>query len=261
MSFGLTNAPATFQSLMNDVFPPFLRRLVLVFFDDVLVYNRSKENLRSLLDKLYEHQLYANLKKCEFGKEEVAYFAMSSRVREFAVDQDKIKAIVEWSIPLNLCDLRRFLGLTGYYQKFVANYAPMAHPLTDKGKDHYGWLLPSFEWMKASMVEAPVLAMPDFSSRLDGNRCTRIWLGSCFDTRGSTHCVLQSCVRGSELVTNLYTRKIWRCLAVQKWKHYLLGRCFIICTYQQITLHHSTTRNQSRLPKLGKKLFGFDFDI
>ncbi|XP_010497072.1 PREDICTED: uncharacterized protein K02A2.6-like [Camelina sativa] len=119
MPFGLTNAPTTFQSLMNDVFRPFLRKFVLVFFDDILVYSRSKEehqgHLREVLKLLQQHQLYANRKKCQFGTSTIAYLGHIISLEGVSADPRKIQAMVEWEPPSNIKALRGFLRITGYY--------------------------------------------------------------------------------------------------------------------------------------------------
>lgn len=165
------NAPSTFQSLMNDLFRPYLRKFVLVFFNDILVYSTSREehtrHMQLVLDKLQQHSLVVNRKKCNFGVTEVAYLGHVISGEGVAVDMDKVKTILEWSCPQNLKDLRGFLGLTGYYRKYVRHYAQIAQPLTDQlKKDSFGWTpvaTAAFEALKHAMVQPPVLAMPDFS--------------------------------------------------------------------------------------------------
>jgi hypothetical protein len=119
MPFGLTNAPATFQATMNELFQPYLRKFVLVFFYDILIYSKTwKEHLKHLeqvLSLLDENQFYAKISKCTFGKEEVEYLGHVISKEGVKVDPNKIKAIMEWPKPNNISKLRGFLGLTGYY--------------------------------------------------------------------------------------------------------------------------------------------------
>jgi len=119
MPFGLTNAPTTFQATMNKLFRPYLRKFVLVFFDDTLIYIKTwKEHLQHLdkfLTLLKQHQFYAKKSKCTFGKEEVEYLGHIISHEGVKVDPNKIKAIKQWTKLVNISKLRGFLGLTRYY--------------------------------------------------------------------------------------------------------------------------------------------------
>ena len=134
MSFGLTNAPAAFMDLMNRVFRPFLDRFVIVFIDDILVYSKSKAehamHLRLVLQTLREHQLYAKFSKCEFWLEEVAFLDHVVSKAGIQVDPKKIEAITEWQRPTTVAEVRSFLGLAGYYMRFVKDFSRIAAPLT-----------------------------------------------------------------------------------------------------------------------------------
>jgi hypothetical protein len=118
MSFGLTNAPATFQALINSVLHPFLRWFVLMFFDDILIYSPSwSEHLRHarlILQQLDEHKLFLKRSKCSFGERLVGYLGHTISAKGVAMDSDKIKAITSWPISKTVHAVRGFLGLAGY---------------------------------------------------------------------------------------------------------------------------------------------------
>ncbi|KAJ4775101.1 polyprotein [Rhynchospora pubera] len=170
MPFGLTNAPASFQNLMNDVFKEELRKSVLVFFDDILVYSRNLEDhikhLEKVFSKLRKHKLYAKMSKCAFGMGQVEYLGHIITKDGVATDPSKIEVMVNWPKPKILKELRGFLGLTGYYRKFIKSYGTISKPLTDQlKKNGFMWnesAEKAFEKLKQAMTSAPVLALPDF---------------------------------------------------------------------------------------------------
>jgi hypothetical protein len=175
MPFGLTNAPSTFQSLMNSIFKPFLRKFVLVFFDDIIIYNKSWEehvqHVERVLQLLEEQQLYAKPSKCAFGVREVEYFDHIVSHEGVKVDPNKIKAMREWLIPKTVKKLRGFLGLACYYCKFVKNYGQMVAPLkTLLNKEAFSLtqgVTKALEKLKdEAMCTTHVLATPDFTKNI-----------------------------------------------------------------------------------------------
>jgi hypothetical protein len=142
MSFGLTNAPTYFMYLMNKVFMEYLDKFVVVFIDDILVFSRSEEEhegyLRLVLQKLREHQLYAKFIKCAFWLKEVSFLGHIITDGGIAVDPSKVRDVLNWSPPKNVPEIRSFLGLAGYYRRFIEGFSKIVKPLTtllEKGKE------------------------------------------------------------------------------------------------------------------------------
>jgi hypothetical protein len=134
VSFGLTNAPVVFMCLMNGVFRDYLDKFVIVFLDDILVYSKTEEeheqHLRMVLQVLREHQLYAKLSKCSFYQRKIHYLGHIISKEGIVVDPEKVEAIREWSAPRNVVEVRSFMGLAGYYRRFIARFSKIAHPIT-----------------------------------------------------------------------------------------------------------------------------------
>jgi hypothetical protein len=171
MPFGLTNAPATFCTLMNDIFREWLNDFVVVYIDDILVYNNSMEehaeHLRKVFQRLRKNKLYAKFEKCEFGVSEVDFFGHRITQEGLKMDDHKVKAILDWEPPRFVPALRSFLGFASYYRKFI-KIAKIATPLTNllkKSSGTYEWeeaCNETFETLKGILMKAPVLKLPDF---------------------------------------------------------------------------------------------------
>ena len=170
MPFGLTNAPATFQAMMNDVLRPYLDDFCTVYLDDILVYSKTPEehlhHLRLVLEALQRHELYAGLDKCAFGLAEVDFLGHVVSSAGLKPDPAKVAAVQEWPVPQTLRDVRSFLGLSGYYRRFIRHYSKLALPLTELTRADCPWQWgerqqEAFDALKAALVSAPVLALPD----------------------------------------------------------------------------------------------------
>ncbi len=169
MPFGLTNAPAVFMDLMNRVFQPYLDQFVVVFIDDILIYSKSLEkheqHLRVVLQTLRDHKLYVKLKKCEFWLESDAFLGHVISKDGILVDPKKVEAIVNWERPKDVREIRSFLGLAGYYRRFIEGFSKLSLPmtrLTRKGAT-FEWTTEcedSFQELKRRLTTAPVLTLP-----------------------------------------------------------------------------------------------------
>jgi hypothetical protein len=134
MSFGLTNAPAYFMYLMNKVFMEYLDKFVVVFIDDILVYSRSEEeheeHLHLALQKFQENRLYAKLSKCEFWMKQVAFLGHVISKGGISVDPSKVQDILSWNAPTSISDIQSFLGLAGYYRRFIEGFSKIRKLMT-----------------------------------------------------------------------------------------------------------------------------------
>ena len=172
LAFGLTNAPATFQNVMNDVFRHHLGKFVLVYLDDILIFSKSPEehehHLRVVLDLLRKHDLYAKLFKCEFNKPELQFLGHIVGRDGIKMDPQKTAVIDAWPVPRDIHQLRSFVGLATYFRRFVQGFSRLVSPLTNllRGKAQWHWsdqCQQAFMNTKIALTSHPVLVMPDYS--------------------------------------------------------------------------------------------------
>src|SRR3954465_9081787 len=170
MSFGLTNAPATFSRLMNSIFMEYLDKFVVIYLDDILIYSKNEEehaeHLRLVLMKLREHHPYAKFSKCEFWLPEVIYLGHVISAKGVDVNPERVKVVLDWTPPESVKQVRSFLGLASYCRRFVENFSKVAKPLTEllKKEKKFEWTPKceeSFQELKRRLTSAPVLAPPD----------------------------------------------------------------------------------------------------
>ncbi|XP_073357951.1 uncharacterized protein [Aegilops tauschii subsp. strangulata] len=182
MSFGLTNAPAYFMSMMNKVFMEYLDKFVVVFIDDIMVYSKNeeehKEHLRLVLEKLREHQLYAKFSKCEFWLKEVGFLGHVISREGIAVDPTKVQSVTEWLAPTSVSEIRSFLGLEGYYRRFIENFSKIAKPMTEllKKDTKFIWTEEceaSFQELKKRLTTAPVLILSEGKANVVADALSR----------------------------------------------------------------------------------------
>ncbi|GJY28751.1 transposon ty3-I gag-pol polyprotein [Tanacetum coccineum] len=169
-AFGLSNAPSTFMRLMNQVLKPFIGKFLIVYFDDILIYNNTEDehldHLREVLKVLQEHQLFVNLKKCSFMTHKLLFLGFKVSADGIHVDDEKIKVIQEWLTPQIIGDVQSFHGLSTFYRRFIRDFSTIMAPITEclkKGCFHWGDdAAKSFLLIKPKLTSAPVLVLPNF---------------------------------------------------------------------------------------------------
>jgi hypothetical protein len=172
MSFGRTNAPAYFMYLMNKVFMEYLDKFVVVYIDDILIFSKTEEehekHLRMVLEKFRSNQLYAKFSKCEFWLTEVTFLGHVISAGGVSVDPSKVKDVLNWVPSMNASEIQSFLGLAGYYRRFIKDFSKIAKPMTrllEKNKD-FDWIeecQANFEELKKRLTSALVLILPDIT--------------------------------------------------------------------------------------------------
>ncbi|TQD70724.1 hypothetical protein C1H46_043741 [Malus baccata] len=272
MPFGLTNAPASFQSLMNEIFRPYLRKFILVFFDDILIYSTSWElhlqHVSIALSVLELHHLFVKLSKCAFGKQQIEYLGHIVSQNGVAADPSKLNAIADWPLPTSVKALRGFLGLTGYYRKFIPQFGRISAPLTQlTKKDGFKWspaATAAFQELKNAMLSPQVLALPNFSKPfVIESDASGVGIGVVLQQGGRPIAFTSQVLGPKNQALSAYEREMLAVVhAVKKWQSYLLGSHFIIQTD-----HHSLKyflQNRANSPfqqKWVSKLLGFDYEI
>ncbi|WVZ69508.1 hypothetical protein U9M48_018282 [Paspalum notatum var. saurae] len=235
MSFGLTNAPAFFMYMMNSVFMKQLDKFVVVFIDDILIYSKSEkeheEHLRIVLTRLREHKLYAKFSKCAFWLKEVGFLGHILSEKGVAVDPSKVEDVLNWKQSETVTEIQSFLGLAGYYRRFIKDFSKTAKPMTSLTKKNA-----KFIW-SPKCEEAPVLAQPDVTKPFDVYCDTSgQGLGFVLMQEGRVIAYASRQLRKHEanypthdleLATVVHALKIWR--------HYLLGNtCHIYTDHKSL---------------------------
>lgn len=243
MLFGLTNAPSTFQGLMNHLFRPYLWRYVLIFFDDILIYSHSvdeyRKHLREVLRILKENHLYAKRSKCKFGSIKVEYLGHVITENGISIVPRKLQAIRGWTLSKNPKALRGFLGLTRYHRKFVKDYGSIAAPLNRMlCKGEFKWTKESkeaFEQFKSSLINPPVLVMPNFEEEFTLEcDASKLGVGAVLMQRGHPLAYISQPLKGWALSLSTCEKEMLVILlAVRKWHQYVFGRRFTIRTDQR----------------------------
>ncbi|GJR68967.1 putative reverse transcriptase domain-containing protein [Tanacetum coccineum] len=228
MPFGLTNAPAVFMDLMNRVCKPYLDKFVIVFIDDILIYSKNKqeheEHLKLILELLKKEELYAKFSKCEFWIPKVQFLGHVIDSKGIHVDPAKIESIKDWASPKSPTEIRQFLGLAGYYQRFIEGFSKIAKPMTKLTK-------------KKKLCIAPILALPegseDFIAYCDASKKG---LGAVLMQREKVIAYASRQLKIHEKNYTTYDLKLGAVVfALKIWRHYLYGtKCTVFTDHKSL---------------------------
>ncbi|WVZ71224.1 hypothetical protein U9M48_019836 [Paspalum notatum var. saurae] len=246
MSFGLTNAPAFFMYLMNSVFMNELDKFVVVFIDDILVYSKNEkeheEHLRIVLSRLREHKLYAKFSKCAFWLKELAFLGHILSAKGVAVDPSKVEDVLNWKQPQTVTEIRSFLGLAGYYRRFIKDFSKIAKPMTALTQKNakFAWspkCEEAFGTLKKLLTSAPVLAQPDITKPFDVYcDASGSGLGCVLMQEGRVIAYASCQLRKHEVNYPTHDLELLAVVyALKKWRHYLLGNtCHIYTDHKSL---------------------------
>lgn len=265
VTFGLAGAPSTFLGAMNTTFHPLLRGCVLVFFDDILVFRKTLKDhardARQVLTLLLKDQWQVKLSKCAFGRQRLSYLGHVIINQGVATEQTKIRAIAQWTTPTNVKAVCSFIGLAGYYRRFVKNFVVLARPLFNllKKGTPFIWTQTTetaFQILKQQLIEAPMLALPDFSKSFAiETDASDKGIGAVLQQEGHPIAYMSKALSPCYQGLSTYEEYLAVIVAVDQWRPYLQHAEFITQTDQRSLIHLNeqrltTTWQQKALTKL-----------
>ena len=277
LPFGLTNAPATFMHLMHQIFREQLDQFIVIFLDDILIYSKKLQDhidhVRRTLQILREHRLYAKVSKCAFFRHEVEYLGHVVTAAGIHPDQKKVQAVRDWKIPETVHDIRSFLGLAGYYRRFIPQFARIAAPLTELTKKTVPWRWSlregeAFNALKDALLSAPVLHLADAKKEYTvtcdaSDYAVGAVLSQKYEDGEHPVAYESRKMNSAEMNYPTHERELLAVIhALRTWRHYLAGQKFSV-----VTDHYSLQYLKTQ-PQLSKRqarwldfIAEFDFNI
>ena len=281
MPFGLMNAPATFQSLINTIFQEYLNIFVIAYLDNILVYTKSTlkkhaKAVKKVLKALQQADMRLRPNKCEFHKKEVKFLESIITIEGIKMDQEKVKAVTEWPELKNLKEVQAFLGFANFYQKFIRDFSKVITPLITltKKEQPFNWgkeQQHAFHGLKKKFILALILASfdPEKKIILETNASDQA-LGSCLcqpDANRQLHPVAYRSKKfsGPELNYNVHNKEPLAIVdAFEEWRTYLERSKYSVEVYSdhENLLYFTTTKklNQQQVG-WAELLVSYNFQI
>jgi len=225
---------------MNEMLKEFIGKFVIVYLDDILIFNRKKgehlQHVRRVLEKLQQNKLLINLKKCTFMQKELVYLGFVVAENELKMDLEKIATIINWPSPKSLFEVRSFHELASFCRKFIRNFSEICAPMLDtitKASQPFCWTRAaedSFQLLKRKIIERPILRLPDFS-KLFQVRCdaSGIAIGAVLSQEARPVAFFSEKLNESWQKYSSYDKEFYAMVqALKHWRHYLLGNEFVL---------------------------------
>ncbi|KAG1930727.1 retrotransposable element [Pimephales promelas] len=282
MPFGLSNSPSVFQAFMNDIFRDMLDRWVIVYIDDILIYSNSLEehvqHVRSVLQRLIQFHLYAKMEKCEFHQTSISFLGYVISQDGVAMDEKKVRGVVDWPVPQTVKELQRFLGFANFYRRFIRNFSLITAPLTALTKRHTSRIpwnteaQQAFQELKKRFTTAPILRHPDperqFIVEVDASNTG---VGAILSQRQGNPAKMFPCAFFSRKLSpaernyDVGNRELLAMkLALEEWRHWLEGAIepFIVLTdHKNLEYLRSAKRLNPRQARWALFFTRFNFTV
>ena len=272
MPFGLTNAPATFCNLMNDVLFEYIDAFFVVYLDDIVIYSQSlrehEKHMSLVFQRLRENRLFVKKEKCEFAQRQITFLGHKISEGLIKMDENKVRAIREWSEPSKLKELRSFLGLANYYRRFIKGYSKIVAPLTDLLKNDQVWqwnleCQAAFDELKGAISSEQVLRLPNlelpFEVQTDASDKA---LGGVLVQEGHPVAFESRKLNGAERRYITHEKEMTAVIhCLHQWRHYLLGSIFTVVTDNVAnTFFTSQKKLSAKQARWQEFLADFNFD-
>ena len=272
MPFGFTNAPATFCNLMNDVLFDFLDSFVVVYLDDIVIYNPTLEDhvvhLEMMFNRLRQNQLYVKREKCEFAQTEIKFLGHLISKSLIRMGGAKVATIRVWPAPTEVTELRSFLGLANYYRRFIMGYSKIASSLTDLLKKERKWewdaeCKVAFQKLKDAITSEPVLRLLDLelSFEVHTDVSNKALGGVLVQERHPVASESRKLNAAEQRYNNAHEKKMIAVIHfLETWKHYLMGTRFVVVT-DKVASTFFKTQKKLTVKQARWREFLADFDF
>jgi len=238
MPFGLSNAPSTFMRVMTQVLRPFMGKFLVVYFDDILIYSKTKEehfdHLIQVCTTLRKESLFENVKKCSFFTDQVVFLGFIVSWKGVSADPQKVQAIVDWPEPKTIHEIRSFHGLATFYCHFVKGFSTIMSPIIDCLKQgEFKWSTGAnraFEEVKKKMTEAPVMRLPDFTKVFEVEcDASGVGIGGVLSQERHPVAYFSEKLNEAKQKYSTYDKEFYAVVqALRYWRHYLLPQEFVL---------------------------------